>query len=478
MTRRKIFVRSYCGWMTACVLFLFCSAASPAQTFNTLTSFDGTDGAALESTVVQGTNGNFYGTTTAGGLYGMLGCSPCLSGGTIFEITPGGSLTTLYNFCAQPNCIDGSGPSSALVETSNGTFWGVTNGGGANGYGTVFKIAPGGTPVTMHSFDNTDGAYAVGLMQGSDGNFYGTTEGGGLEQYAGTIFKITPAGVFTTLHKFCSEKNCRDGSTPYVGLVQARDGNFYGTTISGGPYGGVIFKITAGGKYTVVNNLGVFGDGCYPSSVMVQATDGYLYGTFSGCGVNNGGTFFKMTTGGELTNLYEFCIGCADGRGPAGTFVLATDGNFYGTTNGGLGDQDSTIFQMTPAGTLTTLYTFDDSGNSIPAGLIQATNGTLYGTTYRGGTGGDGMIFSLSVGLGPFAQTLPTSGKVRSSVLILGNNLTGTTGVSFNGTAATFTVENDTEIKTTVPAGATTGYVTVSTPTGVLSSNVPFGVTK
>src|SRR5580698_1971402 len=195
MKRQNIFVR-YLGWTMACALFLFCAAASSAQTFNTLLSFDGTNGSGPLSTFVQGINGNFYGTTSAGGAYG---------GGTVFEITPGGSLTTLYNFCAQPNCSDGSDPTANLVQTTSGTFWGTTGNGGTNNYGTVFKMSPAGALVTMHTFDNTDGAYPVGLMQASDGNFYGTTSGGGLGQYFGTVFKITPGGVFTTLHKFCSE---------------------------------------------------------------------------------------------------------------------------------------------------------------------------------------------------------------------------------------------------------------------------------
>jgi len=449
----------------ACTIFFLCAATaivSPAQTFSTLVSFDGTNGSSPFMSLVQGFNGNYYGTTLGGGAGG---------GGTVFELTSEGSLTTIYNFCAKTNCADGSWPAAPLVETVNGTFWGVTGLGGAHNYGTIFKVSATGSLVTVHSFDNTDGAYPVGLMLGRDGNFYGTTYGGGLSS-AGTVFKITPAGVFTTLHKFCSEKNCRDGSTPYVGLVQASDGNFYGTTIGGPPTGGIIFKVTAGGQFTVLDSDL---DGCYPASVMVQATDGNLYGTFSACGAFNGGTFFTMTTAGKLTTLYNFCIGCADGRGPAGTFVQAADGNFYGTTEGGIGDQDCTAFEITPTGTLTTLYTFDNI-SCEPDGLMQATNGTFYGATYFLGTDGEGMIYSLSVGFGSFAQTVPTSAKVGSTVVILGNSLTGTTSVSFNGTAATFAVVSDTEIKTSVPTGASTGYVTVTTPSGVLTSNVQFQV--
>ena len=131
------------------------------------------------------------------------------------------------------------------------------------------------------------------------------------------------------------------------------------------------------------------------------------------------------------------------------------------------------------SGTLTTLHSFDGTDGANPyAGLVQATNGSFYETTYAGGANSYGTIFSLSVGLGPLVETLPTSGKVGAVVIILGNNLTGATSVSFNGTVATFTVVSGSEIKTTVPTGATTGTVKVTTSTGsTLDSNVSFRVT-
>jgi uncharacterized repeat protein (TIGR03803 family) len=109
---------------------------------------------------------------------------------------------------------------------------------------------------------------------------------------------------------------------------------------------------------------------------------------------------------------------------------------------------------------------------------VQATNGNFYGTTSAGGANNDGTVFSLSVGLGPFVETLPTSGMVGTAVIILGNNLTGATSVTFNGTPAKFTVvSSSTEIKTTVPSGATTGKVKVTTASGTLTSNQTFRVT-
>jgi uncharacterized repeat protein (TIGR03803 family) len=300
---------------------------------------------------------------------------------------------------------------------------------------------PAQTFTTLHSFDGTDGYFPqVALVQGIDGNLYGTVTNGGANS-GGTVFKITPSGTFTTIYSFCSQSGCLDGSTPFAGLVQATNGDFYGTTGEGGANGGA---------------------NCAP--------DG-------GCG-----TVFKITPTGTLTTLHGFCAqsGCTDGRLPVGTLVKATNGDFYGTTNQGGADDNcsdslscGTVFKITPNGTLTTLHSFDGTDGEWPySGLVQATNGDFYGTTLDR----DGTVFSFSVGLGPFLETRPTSGKAGRFVEMLGTNLTGATSVSFNGTAAAFTVVSQSLISTTVPAGASTGEVQVVTPGGTLSSNVPFRV--
>jgi len=189
-----------------------------------------------------------------------------------------------------------------------------------------------------------------------------------------------PAQTFTTIHSF----DGTDGKNPYAGLIQADNGDGYGTTENGGTS---------------------------------TTCDG-------GCG-----TVFKITPGGTLKTLYSFCAqsGCTDGGAPV-------------------------------------------------AGLGQDTNGTFYGATWGGGAYGYGTVFSLSVGLGQFVKILPTSARVGSAVKILGTNLTGATSVTFNGTAAAFTVVSRYLITATVPTGATTGKVEVVTPSGTLSSNVPFRV--
>jgi|HubBroStandDraft_1064217.scaffolds.fasta_scaffold07161_3 uncharacterized repeat protein (TIGR03803 family) len=483
----------------AYVFYVLCTTAAislPAQTFTTLHNFDGTDGQAPLAGLIQATDGNLYGTTNEGGTNGGYG--------TVFKITPRGTLSTLYSFCAQSNCADGTVPYAGLVQATNGDFYGTTASGGdvCCGGGTVFKITPSGNLTTLHSFcsqsECRDGETPnAGLVQASNGDLYGTTYGGGAAG-RGTVFKITPSGTLTRLHSFCSQSRCMDGEYPLGGLVQGTDGDLYGTTWYGGTNldGGTVFKITPGGALTTLHNFcsqdAPCTDGNGPVASLVQATDGDLYGTTEFSGVNGGGTIFKITPSGTLTTLYSFCAQseCADGEDPSyAGLIQATDGDLYGTTAEGGTSNVGTIFKITTSGTLTTLYSFcaesECADGSYPyAGLVQATNGIFYGTTYSGGANdtcpgqlpGCGTVFSLSVGLGPFVETQTTSGAVGAAVKILGTNLTGATSVTFNGAAAVFTVVQPSEITTTVPAGATTGTVRVVTPTGALSSNVPFRV--
>jgi uncharacterized repeat protein (TIGR03803 family) len=335
------------------------------------------------------------------------------------------------------------------------------------------------TFTTVHSFDGTDGKQVfAGLVQAANGYFYGATGAGGTED-AGTIFKITPSGKLTTLYSFCSQSGCPDGVAPDATLVPATNGDLYGTTLFGGASNacsggcGVVFKITLTGTLTTLHSFDST-DGDAPRA-LVRATDGNFYGTATQGGANGYGTVFKITPSGKLTTLDSF--------GPYGfpeaTLVLATDGNFYGTTSSGGTAGDGTIFKITPSGKLTTLHTFDGTdGEFTAAALVQDTNGKFYGTAPNGGANGDGTVFSLSVGLGPFVETQPTSGKVGSAVKILGTNLIGATSVTFNGTTAVFKVVSASLITTDVPTGATTGTVEVTTPKGTLKSNVAFRVTK
>lgn len=473
------------------LIFLAVTLSMSAQTFTKLLDFNKTDGELpFHTSLVQGLDGNIYGTTSAGGDFT---CPPTGRCGTLFALAPDGTIRTFVSF----NGTDGSNPYGGLVQVANGDFFGTTNTGGGQvvgiGGGTVFKVSANGQLTTLHAFCSetncTDGdSPTSGLLRANDGNFYGTTCAGGASNN-GTIYKITPAGTLTTLHSF---DGVGDGSCPFGALMQATNGNFYGATQGGGSnLYGTVFGITRAGTLTTLHTFaGPSADGAFPGSTLAQAADGSLYGTtllggacppqpLSGCG-----TIFKITPQGKLITLYNFCpLGnpCADGESPGDGLIMGSDGNFYGTTEfGGTGVNAGTIFRITPQGTLTTLFTLSNTnadGKYPVTTLLQATDGKFYGTTEEGGIIGRGTIFSLDAGLPRFVKTSPSFGKVGGLIIILGTDLTGATSVSFNGTPATaFKVVSATQINVAVPIGATSGLVTVSTPTGTLTSNAVFHV--
>lgn len=308
-----------------------------------------------------------------------------------------GTLTTLYTF---GNKSDGANPYGALVQDADGNFYGTTYGANPGGKGTVFKITPAGVLTTLHSFNGTGGANPrTGLVLGSDGNFYGTTtQGGGEATSAGIVFRITPSGTFTILHSFCSNSGCPDGQAPYGRLVQASDGNFYGTTLFGGAnLVGVVYRITPSGTFTLLHSFDYRGSS--PHAGLVQASDGNFYGTTERGGTNTYGTVFEITPSGALTTLYSFANG-DDGGYPDGALVQADDGNFYGTTSSGGVKGDGTVFKITPSGTLTTLHAFDGTdGRDLHSGLIEGSDGNFYGVAYGGGEHSlDGDIFRMTPG--------------------------------------------------------------------------------
>ncbi len=390
-----------------CNLVLFCAAAAIAARaqnvfFTTLANFDGANGAGLSGPLVLASDGNFYGTANGGGSY---------SEGTVFKITPSGVLTSVYSFCAQTGCPDGNGPLGGVVQGTDGNLYGVTQYGGSYDNGTVFKITATGTLTTLYSFcaqaGCTDGSQPLaGLVQATDGNFYGTTAGGGVYG-AGTVFKMTPAGMLTTLHSFDND----DGGGPAAALVQGSDGNFYGTTYYGGNYiWGTVFKISPGGDFTSLYSFKQYPYGANPYGSLVQGNDGNFYGTTEGGGTNYNcepgcGTVFTITSSGAFTTLYDFSG--PDGFSPYAGLVLGSDGNFYGVTQSG-GSSSwcnsygvsgcGTVFTMTPGGMLTTLHSFDLTDGAGPSSaLVQVRNGSFYGTTNGGGADGDGTIFRVGV---------------------------------------------------------------------------------
>jgi uncharacterized repeat protein (TIGR03803 family) len=489
------------GGKNAYAVFLLLATAtivSSAQTFTTLVNFNGSNGTGA-SNPIQGFDGNYYGITAGGG----ANCPQGSTCGTIYRLTPG-KLITIYTFCLQTGCPDGSGP-IAVIQARDGNLYGTTGRGGANDGGTFFRLGLSGKLTTLYSFcapsscgyyGNVPGA----LMQGADGNFYGATSSGGAYGY-GSIVKITSSGTLTTVYDFSN-------ATGGVGsLIQATNGNLYGTTLAGGylncDYGfgvtgcGTVFELTSKGRFLTLygfcRNFFPCADGAMPEGSLIQGADGDLYGTTyyggfnnanSGCDYVGCGAIFKFTLQGQMTTLYKFCIqaDCPDGFWPGAGLTLGSDGNFYGSASSGglyvgiceLGC--GTLFSVTPDGTFNTLHSFDSVDGLYPQAVTQATNGTFVGATTNGGADNYGTLYSLSMNLPAFVKTNPVSGKVGTPVVIMGNNLTGSTAVTFNGTLARFRVATKGAIVAVVPTGATSGLVTVTGPGGTLTSNAVFTV--
>ncbi|MBZ5574410.1 MAG: hypothetical protein LAO09_21345 [Acidobacteriia bacterium] len=384
-----------------CLISVTAAINAHAQQFKTLVTFDESNGSTPYFTsLIQGSDGDLYGTTALGGINRH---------GTVFKITTDGTLTVLYSFTGG---TDGDGPYAGLLLGSDGNFYGTTVGGGTYRYGTIFRITLQGKLKTLHSLALSDGVdpYAP-LVQGSDGSLYGTATAGGANAH-GTIFKITPAGTFIVLHSFEGV----DGNQPTSGLVQATDGNFYGTTYQGGPdngHHGTVFKMTPDG---VVNSLHSFDytDGAFPQAGLIQDSDGNFYGTTQqggnlSCNAPYGcGTVFRITPDGVVTTLYSFCSQskCTDGFFPYAGVIKGADGSFYGTTAFGGGHilaNGGTLFRLTSDGVLTTLHRFAISGDVPYGGLFQDVSGEVFGTTTYGGNSGCGFcgtIFRMNFGLG------------------------------------------------------------------------------
>jgi uncharacterized repeat protein (TIGR03803 family) len=474
------------------MLLLWATVATvlPAQTLTTLHSFKFTDGANPEAGLVQATNGDLYGTTE-GGTNNPSTCDFALGCGTVFQITTSGALTPILYFICSPDCDFGNSPEAGLVQGSDGNLYGTTYFADVVSYGAIFEITTGGTLITSWYFNGDFGGLypASGLVQDPmSGNLFGTTTasvGGG----HGTVYSIAPSGGFnppiTTLQTF----DGTDGSDPTAGLVQGNtsttDLDFYGTTSTGGAYGfGTVFEVSPV-RYGLPTLHSFYGaDGSSPEAGLVLASDGNLYGTTSSGGTYGYGTIFKISTSGIFTSLYSF--EGTDGSSPEAGLVQASDGNLYGTTGSGGANGLGSIFKISTSGNFTSLYSFCSKGGSSctdgsdpVAALVQDTNGIFYGTTETGGTGsectgGCGTVFSLNANLPQTVHLWPYSGNVQEKIEVLGTNLTGATSVTFNGTLAEFTVLSRSLITTTVPTGATSGPVEVVTPAGKVSSNAPF----
>ena len=412
------------GHETVLYSFTFCSAGC-------------TDGYEPRAGLIQDAAGNLYGTTFLGDGNTNSVCfdSTGLNCGTVFKLDSTGHETVLYNFCSESNCADGANPYAGLIQDTAGNLYGTTGYGGANKYGTVFKIDNTGHETVLYSFCSaancTDGSIPLaGLFRDTAGNLYGTTGGGGANN-GGTVFKLDSTGHETVLYNFCSASGCTDGNEPYAGLIQDAAGNFYGTTAHGGNSG----------------------SNC-------------LYGTF-GCG-----TVFKLDSTGHETVLYAFCSasGCTDGGFPLGGLIQDAAGNLYGTTNFG-GNSNSicgtsgcgTIFKVDTTSHETVLYSFCSvskcgDGDYPEAGLIQDAAGNLYGTTGGGGNRA-GVVFKLAAGAqGTAAVTLTSSPNpsyvdesVTLSAVVSGSGATPTGSVTFKEGTTVLGTETLTGGKASLP---------------------------
>jgi uncharacterized repeat protein (TIGR03803 family) len=426
--------------------------------------------------------------------------------------SPAQTVSTVFNF----SLTTGAGPSfETLTQGRDGKLYGTTSSWGENGRGTVFRFSPAtGTVSVLHSFGGTDGDEpGSGLTLATDGNFYGTTVYGGSDY--GVLYRISSAGTYTVLHEFLGGG---DGSSPYWPPIEASDGNLYGVAGGGDEFAPIVYKLTRSGVYSIVYSSD-FSAGGWEISGLMQGSDSLLYTTSQTGGADGCGAIAKFTLTGVLRATHAFNCSNQGAFGEA-PLIQAADGNYYGTTTGGGVSDEAVLFQLTSSFGENVLYNFGSTGATNPyARLVQGTDGNLYGTTYsgelyswnftsgysgfytfafgsdvssglmqdtsglfygpsfQGGTHNAGYIYSLNMGLAPFVTFVRSQGAVGSSAQVLGQGLTGTTGVTFNGVAATsFTVVNDTYMTAVVPSGAATGKVVVTTPSGALTSNVNFRI--
>lgn len=401
------------------------------------------DGAQPDGPPIQANDGNFYGITMNGGDGRCMDRDNAC--GTVYRLTVSGDYSVVYSFQGAP--FDGGYPNGRLIQARDGALYGVTNIGGKYDRGVAYRLTLDGDYTVLHSFRETQERGEnplAGLVEGNDGVLYGTTPGGGANNCTeslsgcGTFFSLTKDGHHQVLHSFGNSEG--DGTLPMAGLQRGTDGNFYGTTNTGGnPVCGdnrqivgcgTVFRMTPTGVMTVLYRFGESPeDGRLPQGELTVGEDGFFYGVTAGggtgtCSVPQGcGTVFRISESGQYSNIYQFAVSdgkirvvngrnvgsMGDGYSPSSLLALGPDGNFYGTTHHG-GDRDTTdtgtIFRITPEGKKTTLYSFreNDREPSSPQGLIFARDGKFYGTTiYNNDYGsvgvrlGAGTLFNFEI---------------------------------------------------------------------------------
>lgn len=402
----SIIASNAAGWSNWNAALTVITPTKTGCKYTPLYSFSGSaDGANPKAALLQASNGDFYGTTYGGGIYG---------GGTVFSFSSNGTLSTLYPFGASAS--DGSSPMAALTQGADGNFYGTTEfGGGSGSQGVVFSMTPSGNLTNLVAFGDGSGLLQAALVQDGAGIFYcGTVEG--------YLFQITASGVYTPIHLLPTYEGAA------ATLLLATDGNFYGVTFDGGAGStggasgyGSIFKVSTNGTFATLYSFSGGTDGANPDAPLVQGFDGALYGTATSGGAHGDGTVFRITTNGTLSVLYAFGTetnwdgSSLDGAQPYG-LIQGNDGNFYGVTFWAGYSNDGTVFEITTNGVLTTLVYFDgDNGANPWGGLIQGSDGSFYGTTQNGGTNNAGTIFELAV---------PAPPLVIQPIALTGGNFT------------------------------------------------------
>jgi uncharacterized repeat protein (TIGR03803 family) len=345
------------------------------------------DGANPIGPLLMDGSGSLYGVTLSGG---------SANAGTVFKISPRGQETVLHVFTGTGG--EGSHPFGGVLVDALGNLYGTTSGGGTNGLGIVFKLAPSGVETILHTFQGIccgggDGSFPYSsLIIDEHGNMFGTTMNGGNSSDLGTVFRVTPDGTENVIHAFSGT----DGSEPFFGnLAIGKHGTVYGAALFGGEYNaGVAFRMTAHGTETMLHQFGAGADGQNPEG-WIAVDNGNIYGTTQqGGGSANAGIVYKIDNSGVETILHVF--NGADGATPLAVTLVGKA--LYGVTAGGGANNSGTLFKLSLNGRFTTLHAFDGTDGDGPnAPLIAGSDGNLYGSTYRGGAQGNGVVFKLTL---------------------------------------------------------------------------------
>jgi len=507
-------------WPASAAVVLSATSAAAVPPLNTLYDFTAADGSAFEfSALIEASDGNFYGSSALGGKneYGF-----------VYKVNrTTGRITHLHDF----DFTDGATPRGSLIQGSDGDLYGTTEAGGANrsdycysgqfyqkgGCGTAFKVSLTGAFTKLHDFytaaDGYQAATSTGVVQASDGNFYGMAQ---VEFPTGatSVFKMTPAGVVSLFVQFAADGS--QGFSTNTGLIQASDGNLYGTTLgeeATAAENGTVFRLSLSGA---VQTLYAFqgapssgtGDGANPWGNLIEGSDGAFYGTTYGGGTTEGncynggcGTVYRITTAGAETVLYRFTGSATDGEWPqnaglawvsGGTLYGVSSGNPYGSFGPpecyvGLTDSAGCgiVFELTSTGKFTALHNFGSGNGALGlfpmTSMILASDSNLYGVALLGGGYGDGVVYRVQRNAATpvieISGIAPVGGPPGTQVVVSGKGFTGASQVTFptgRATPVDFTVKSDTEIELSVPANGVSGAIGVTAPHGTTFSPVTF----